>query len=132
MRKHSSRISPGGRSRRIAALLKRELASLIQRELNDPRTTKATLTGVDVAPDLSHAKVYVTHLAGREHAHEIVAALNNAEGFLRRRLAGRIKLRVVPELRFSYDESVERGVAISALIDRARAQDRDTDEVKSE
>jgi len=132
MRKHSSRTSPGGRSRRIAALLKRELAPLIQRELNDPRTAKATLTGVDVAPDLSHAKVYVTHLAGREHAHEIVAALNKAEGFVRRRLAGRIKLRVVPELRFSYDESVERGMAISALIDRARAQDRDTDEVKSE
>jgi len=132
MRKHSSRASPGGRSRRIAALLKRELASLIQRELNDPRTAKVTLTGVDVAPDLSHAKVYVTHLAGREHAREIVAALNNADGFLRRCLAGRIKLRAVPELRFLYDESVERGMAISALIDRARAQDRDTDEVKSE
>ncbi|HLQ25855.1 MAG TPA: 30S ribosome-binding factor RbfA [Acidiferrobacterales bacterium] len=125
MRKHSSQISPGGRSRRVAALLKRELAALMQRELNDPRTAKATLTGVDVAPDLSHAKVYVTHLVGRERGHEIVAALNKAEGFVRRRLAGRIKLRVVPELRFLYDESVERGMAISALIDRARAQDRD-------
>jgi ribosome-binding factor A len=125
MRKHSSRTSPGGRSRRIAALLKRELATLIQVELNDPRTSKATLTGVDVAPDLSHAKVYVTHLAGKEHEREIVKALNKAEGFLRRRLAARIKLRVVPELRFLYDESVERGIAMSVLIDRARAQDDD-------
>ncbi len=125
MRKRAGRTSEGSRPRRIAALLKRELASLIRLELNDPRSSKATLTGVDVAPDLSHAKVYITHLAGQEHAREIVAGLNKAEGFLRRRLAERVKLRVMPELRFLYDESVEKGMAISALIDRARAKDRE-------
>ena len=113
----------GGRTRRIAALLKRELAQLIQQELNDSRVTKTTITAMDVAPDLSHAKVYVTHLSGVAHAHEIVGILNKAGGFLRRELAHRIELRTIPQLRFLYDESVERGVALSNLIDRARAED---------
>jgi ribosome-binding factor A len=115
-----------GRVHRISALLMRELAVLIQQDIHDPRASGATLTAVDVAPDLSHAKVFVTHLEGKEHAREIVTALSRAGGFLRHRLAGRVKLRVVPELRFVYDESVEKGVALSALIDKARAGDRES------
>lgn len=118
MRKDSSRVY------RIGALLKRELAGLIRQELSDPRAAKATITDVDVAPDLSHAKIFVTHLDGVEHARPLVKALNHASGFLRHRLADRVDLRVVPDLRFVYDESVERGVNISRLIDEARARDK--------
>lgn len=118
MRKDSSRLY------RISALLKRELAALIGRELADPRVAKATITDVDVAPDLSHAKVFVTHLDGIEHAQSLIKALNHARGFLRHRLAEQIDLRVVPELRFVYDESVERGANLSRLIDEARARDK--------
>jgi ribosome-binding factor A len=118
MQKDSSRVH------RISALLKRELAALIQQEMNDPRVAKATLTDVDVAPDLSHAKIYVTHLDGVEHARGLIKALNHAAGFLRRRVAQRVDLRVVPDLRFLYDESVERGVNLSRLIDEARARDK--------
>ncbi len=117
-----------GRVHRISALLMRELAALIQQDIQDPRAARATLTAVDVAPDLSHAKVFVTHLEGKEHAREIVTALNRASGFLRHRIAGRVELRVVPQLRFVYDESVEKGVALSALIDKARAGDGDASE----
>lgn len=112
-----------GRTRKIGALLQRELATLIQQEISDPRSAKVTLTAVDVAPDLSHAKVYVTHLSGAAHAREIVQVLNRAAKFLRHELAGRVKLRSVPQLRFVYDESVERGMALSELIERARAED---------
>ena len=90
MRKDSSRVY------RIGALLKRELAGLIRQELSDPRAAKATITDVDVAPDLSHAKIFVTHLDGVEHARPLVKALNHASGFLRHRLADRVDLRVVP------------------------------------
>lgn len=113
------------RTRRIAALIRRELAGLIAAEVSDVRAAKATITAVDVAPDLSHAKIFVTHLSGVTYAKEIVGALNHESRLLRRVLAGRIQLRVAPELRFVYDESVERGMALSNLIDRARAEDTD-------
>jgi ribosome-binding factor A len=111
-----------GRTRKIGELLQRELASLIPRELDDPRAAHATLTAVDVAPDLSHAKVYVTFLGGAEQAKGAVAALNHAAGFLRHALRERVILRHVPELRFVYDESVERGDTIERLLAKARAE----------
>lgn len=112
------------RTRKIGALLQRELALLVAQELDDPRAAKVTLTAVDVAPDLSHAKIFVTHLSGAAQARELVTILNKAANFLRHELAGRVKLRKLPALRFVYDESVERGMALSELIDRARAEDQ--------
>lgn len=120
-----ARRSSNARTRRIGALLQRELAATLRADLDDPRVGKVTLTAVDVAPDLSHANVFVTALEGAERGREMVSALNKAGGFLRRQLAGRVELRTVPELRFIYDESVERGVALAHLIDQARAQDED-------
>ena len=113
------------RTRRVGELIKRELAGLVQRDLSDARARKATILDVNVAPDFSHAKVFITHLDGAEQARDIVKYLNQASGFLRRQLAGRIELRVIPQLRFVYDESVERGMALSQLIERARAADED-------
>ena len=89
-----------GRTRRIAELLQRELAVLIPRELGDPRLAQLTLTGVDVAPDLSHAKVYITQLSGVANAPATLAVLNGAAGFLRHALRSRLDLRIIPELRF--------------------------------
>jgi ribosome-binding factor A len=111
-----------GRTRKIGELLQRELATMIPRDLNDPRTAHVTITAVDVAPDMSNAKVYVTHLAGGEQARAMVAVLNHAAGFLRHALLKRVILRHVPELRFVYDESVERGDTIERLLNKARAE----------
>jgi len=112
------------RPRRIGELIRRELVEVIGRELNDPRVSRLTVTAVDVAPDLSHAKVYFTQLGGTRAATGTTRALNQAAGFLRRAIARRVRLRTVPELRFYYDVSVERGMAVSELIDRAIAEDR--------
>lgn len=112
------------RRRRVAELLKRELAVLIQHELNDPRIQGVTLTATEVTRDLSSAKVYFTCLAGAHSVKPRVTALNKAAPFLRRQLMGRLELRGVPALRFFYDESVERGAALSSLIDSARSQDK--------
>lgn len=129
MRKSSSqnrqRGPKGTRPLRIAELLQRELSMVIARELADPRVGQLTITAVDVAPDLSHAKVFITHLSGVGDAPKTVAALNHAAGFLRNSLRARVKLRVVPELRFVYDESVEKGAALSHLIEQAVAKDRE-------
>jgi len=105
-----------GRPQKVADQIQRELAEVIRRELQDPRLALVTLTAVDAAPDLSHAVVYFTCLE-RAQAEAAAKALSRAAGFLRSRLAKRIKLYTTPELRFRYDESVERGAHLSQLID---------------
>ena len=112
------------RASRIADQIQRDLSELIRLQLKDPRVSLVTVSSVEVSRDLSHAKVYVTSLASGHSAEEITAALQHAAGFLRSHLARRLKLRSVPQLEFVYDVSVERGVRVSDLIDKAVAEDR--------
>jgi ribosome-binding factor A len=107
-----------GRPQKLGDLIQRELSELVQRELRDPRVGMITITSVDVSPDFSHAKVFFTVLQ-KEHLEEAMAGLKRASGFLRSQLARRLKLYTTPELRFAYDESVERGDRLSRLIDSA-------------
>ena len=107
------------RTLRIGEQVQRILADLIRLEVKDPRVGMVTLTGVEVSPDYSHAKVFFTTLGAAKQATEAAVGLNRAAGFLRRELSHRISLRTVPQLHFVYDESVERGVRLSQLIDRA-------------
>jgi ribosome-binding factor A len=107
------------RLRRVADQIQRELSELLRAELKDPRVGMITLTGVEVSPDLGHAKVFFTTLADAESLKEIEAGLERAAGFLRARLGKRLSLRVTPEIRFKHDVSVERGVHLSQLIDAA-------------
>lgn len=108
-----------GRPQKLGDLIQRELSQLVQQELRDPRVGMITLTGVDVSPDFSHAKVFFT-LLDKENLGEATRGLKRASGFLRSQLAKRIKLYTTPELRFEYDESVERGDRLSRLIDSTR------------
>jgi ribosome-binding factor A len=107
------------RSSRLADQIQRDLSDLIRLEVRDPRVGLVTVTEVEVSRDLSHAKVYVTSLAGSDQAAQSQQALQHAAGFLRSRLAQILKARTVPELHFVYDESVERGIRLSRLIDQA-------------
>jgi ribosome-binding factor A len=107
-----------GRPQKLGDLIQRELSELIARELRDPRVGMITITAVDVSPDISHAKVLYTTLDAA-HVEEAGKGLQRAAGFLRSQLARRIKLYTTPQLRFEYDESVERGDRLSRLIDAA-------------
>lgn len=111
------------RTRRVAEQIQRELAELIQLELKDPRVGLVTLTDVEVTPDYAHAKVFFTLLGGEEHSAPVMAGLQHAAGFLRSQLAHRMKLRMMPQLHFVYDVSVERGMRLSHLIDEAVASE---------
>ena len=107
-----------GRPQKLGDLIQRELSDLIAREMRDPRVGMLTITSVDVSPDLSHAKVFFT-LLDKGQLEETSRGLKRSAGFLRSQLARRIKLYTTPELRFQYDESVERGDHLSRLIDEA-------------
>ena len=106
---------------RVGDQIQRELAAILRTELKDPRVGMITLTGVEVSPDLAHAKVYFTTLLEEKERRETLNGLARASGFMRSLLGKRLKTHQVPELHFEYDASVERGVRLSKLIDDAVA-----------
>jgi ribosome-binding factor A len=110
------------RSRRVAEQIRQELASIVMREMKDPRCVGVSFTAVDVTSDLEHAKVWFTTFNPDHQA--ALKGLASAAGFLRTELAKRMSIRTVPKLMFHYDESVERGAHLSQLIDQAVAEDR--------
>lgn len=118
MKKHSQR------AQRVGDQIQRELAPLLRDEIKDPRVGSVTVTSVEVTADLSHAKVFFTHLAGSEKAADAVEALQHTAGFLRHELSQRLQLYSVPQLHFVYDDSIESGMRLSRLIDDAVASDR--------
>lgn len=119
------------RSRRVSEQVRRELALLIQHELKDPRLGMITVASVEVSRDFAHAKVFVTVLGDdAEQTALSITGLRHAAGFLRRELGRCLQLRVLPELHFTYDDSVANGAHISALIDRAIAADAKNTEAK--
>jgi len=118
MKRHSQR------AQRVGDQIQRELADLLRVHLKDPRIGMVTVTGVEASPDLSHAKIFFTHLAGAEHAASTVQALQHTAGYLRTELSHRLDLYSVPQLHFVYDDSIESGLKLSKLIDDAVADDR--------
>ena len=104
---------------RVKEQVMRELAELVRTELKDPRAGFITINDVEVSRDYS-ATVYYTVLNGDRAAS--AQALEKAKGFLRSELSRRITVFRTPELHFEYDESLERGVNLSQLIDQAAAE----------
>jgi ribosome-binding factor A len=120
MKRHFSSGSGGARGARIADQIQQELAEVIQREIKDPRVGFTTLTGVDLTPDYAYATVFFTVLPDTEaQIASTLSGLRSAAGFLRAELGRRIRIHTTPELRFRYDQSTERGMAMSRLIDQA-------------
>jgi len=118
------------RSDRIAQQIQRELAELLRLEINDPRVRLVTVTDVEVSGDYSHAKIFFTRLDGKNA--EAQEGLERAAGFLRKQLSRSLKLRVMPQLHFSYDASVENGSRLSQLIDQAIDSDSKLDPSSSD
>ena len=116
MSRKSKQPRGSGRAVRVGDQIQRELAQILAREVRDPRLNLLTLTHVDVTADYSYATVYFTCFDA-DQAAAAAKALNGAKGVLRRHLAPRLTLYAIPDLRFVYDESVERGARLSRLID---------------
>lgn len=110
------------RGDKVAGLIAREIAVLVQQDLRDPRLDLVTICDVRVSRDLSFADVYFTVLP-KEKCTEAEQVLSGAAGFLRKELSTKIKLRRIPKLRFHYDETIDSGARLSAAIDNATAKD---------
>lgn len=122
------------RTQRIGDQIQRELATMIPREVKDPRLGFITVTGVDVSRDIGHAKVFITVMGDNspELIKDNLSVLKDAAGYLRMLLGKAMKLRSVPALHFHYDESISRGAHLSALIEKAVSQDERNTEPSGE
>lgn len=109
-------MSAHNRPERVAHMVQHLLGERITRGMRDPRVGLVTITGVKMSPDLREARVYWTvHGDATQRAHT-AKGLQNARGWLRREIAVELKLRVVPDLHFTYDEAIDRGERIEQLI----------------
>jgi ribosome-binding factor A len=100
----------------VADLIKMEISDLLLKQVRDPRIGSVTITGVKVTDDLRAARVFFVELGKDQCSEEVRAGLARAKGFLRRELGGRLRLRCVPELVFSYDPSFAYGNRIERLL----------------
>lgn len=107
------------RTRRVGEQIQREVAQLVQQEIKDPRIGLVTISAVKLSRDMSHANIFFTVLDEAHPIKETLQVLEGAAGFLRRELAKRMSLRIIPHLHFKYDESIAYGNKLSALINQA-------------
>jgi ribosome-binding factor A len=107
------------RSRRVEEAIQRILSEALGGRVRDPRLEGVTVTHVSVSRDISVARVYYTMLSGEQPGAAVPEALRSAAGYLRTLVAGELRLRHVPELRFHPDEALARARSIEALIERA-------------
>jgi len=111
------------RTDRVGSQMQRELAELLREGLEEPRLGMITIQEVRVVRDFSHAKVFFTVMGGELDTRATAKLLNEAAGYLRQELGHRMRLRTMPRLHFVFDESIERGMHLSALIEEAVQED---------
>jgi ribosome-binding factor A len=112
-----------GRMRRVDEAVREVLSDAISKDVQDPRVGFVTVTAVKTSPDLRHARVYVSVLGDEQMRSETLDGLRSAHGFLQARVAAELSLKHTPTLTFEYDESIDRGMRISRLLDQGPEPD---------
>jgi ribosome-binding factor A len=109
--------------RRVNEVLRQVISDAITNDLSDPRLEMATVTSVDTTPDLRHAKVYFTVLGDDEAKAEALKGLKRAHSVLQGKVAAETRMKHTPALAFEYDESIESGMRIDALLSEGAEAD---------
>ena len=103
--------------RRVDEAMRHVLGDALAQDLKDPRIGFVTVTDVKTSPDLRHARVYVSVLGDSDAQTATLDGLRSAHGFLQGRVAGELRLKRTPELRFELDETARRAARLEQLID---------------
>ena len=112
------------RAERVGEQMKKELMDIINNKVKDPRVGFITITDVVLTNDLSQAKVFLTVLGNDKEVENTFKALDKAKGFIKSELCSRMRLRIMPELMYEYDQSIEYGNKIERMIQDLHKQDR--------
>jgi ribosome-binding factor A len=108
------------RANRVAEQMKKELGAIIGQKLKDPRIGFVTVTDVEVTGDLQQATIFISVLGKEYEKEETLKGLNKAKGFIRTEIGQRIRLRVTPEIKFEFDDSVAYGNRIDTLLNQVK------------
>ena len=112
------------RIERVNSLIRQEISELLRRQVKDPRLGNfISVTAVATSSDMRHAKVFISRMGSEEEKQETLSVLASASRYFRRELAGRLRLRRIPELSFQWDDSIERGDRLSRLIDQVMSDE---------
>jgi ribosome-binding factor A len=109
---------PADRMRRVNEAVREVLSARIAEGLKDPRIGFVTLTAVETSPDLRRARVYVSVLGGEQERLETLEGLDSSHGVLQSAIARELRMKRTPTLEFVYDDSIDRGMRITELLER--------------
>jgi len=109
------------RSDRVGDLILEVIAELLRKDIRDPRLQAVTLTGAKVSKDLRHARVYFNLLGGLNDPREVLTGFKSATGFIRSKVAKQLKLRFVPAIEFTYDDSEDEAQRIDELLKQVKS-----------
>jgi ribosome-binding factor A len=110
-------MQPSRRPQRLALQIQQEVSLMISRDMKDRRVGFVTVTGVQLTPDLRHARIFISMMGSESEKKESLEALNHATGWVRHELGQRIRMKFLPEVVFQFDTSQEYGEHIDQLID---------------
>lgn len=112
------------RAERVGEQMKQEIMDIVNNKVKDPSVGFLTITDVELTNDLSHAKVYLTVLGSNKEIDNTFKALEKAKGFIKSELGSRMRLRIIPDLTFEYDKSIEYGNKIERMIQDLHKEDK--------
>lgn len=110
-------MQPSRRPQRLALQIQHEVSLMISRDMKDRRIGFVTVTGVQLSPDLRHARIYISSMGSETEKEESLQTLNHATGWMRHELGQRIRTKFLPEIVFLMDTSQDYGERIDRLID---------------
>jgi ribosome-binding factor A len=113
-------MQPSRRPQRLALQIQQEVSMMIFRDMKDRRIGFVTVTGVQMSPDLRHARIFVSLMGSEQERKESLATLNHAAGWVRHELGQRIRMKFLPDVVFSMDTSQDYGENIDKLLDEIR------------
>ncbi|WP_321495367.1 30S ribosome-binding factor RbfA [uncultured Desulfobacter sp.] len=112
-------MKPYARAERVSMQIQQAITELLSKKIQDPRMEMATVSAVKMSPDLSLAQVYITVFGDKKRIREALEGFQKSKGFIKKRIAPKLGLRIMPELRFIHDDSFDNAARLDALIDAA-------------
>lgn len=111
------------RQNKLRELLKEEVSDILRREIKDPRLGFFTVMDAEITSDLRHAKVFVSIMGSEEERKQSMEVLKHAQHFVRQEFGKRVRMKVLPDIQFLHDESVDRGMRIFELLEEIKRDD---------
>ncbi len=114
------------RLKKLTIDIKREISFIINTELKDPRIGFVTITGTKLSADCKYLDIYLSIMGKEEDRRNSLEILRGCVGFIKKKISGRIRLKNIPDLKFIYDDSIDRGMRISKILETINKEGKDS------